>query len=70
MASDTGPTEQFFLIATTIRLLFSRKEFVRTHKRKTSWERAKKKLGDNMRKLRPVEEFHEDVDKISRAGYK
>ncbi|CAN9152357.1 unnamed protein product [Alternaria alternata] len=43
---------------------------VRRHKQKISWEKAKKKLGDNMRKLGPVEESDEVVDKTSRAEHK
>ncbi|CAN9155067.1 unnamed protein product [Alternaria alternata] len=51
-------------------LLFPRRKMVRRHKQKISWEKAKKKLGDNMRKLGPVEESDEVVDKTSRAEHK
>jgi hypothetical protein len=51
-------------------LLSPRRKLVRKHKQKISWEKAKKKLGDNMRKLGPVEESDEVVGKISRAEYK
>ena len=43
---------------------------VRKHKQKISWEKAKEKLADNMRKLGPVEESDEVVGKTSRAEHK
>ncbi|RYN16260.1 hypothetical protein AA0119_g11572 [Alternaria tenuissima] len=56
--------------STILFLLFPRRKLVRKHKQKINWEKAKKKLGDNMRKLGPVEESDEDVDKTSRAEHR